>query len=310
MDEMTLVRELRADAPTPGPARLALGRDRLLAETGEARPARRRVNRRALVVAAAALAVTGSLLGPKLLPDDDTVSRAAPASAPPQAVEGTAKEVLERIAAELEQAPPQLTVPRAEEWLYSRVYEENMTSDEQPAAWRESWHLFGDPALEDPGNPDDARSERERFEFIAALPADPQALIDKAVAYFERSAEETREDAAFRSLDLMIHTYPAQPDGLAKIYRAMATLPGIRVEPRTVPDAVGRQAIAISRTVPGGMVSRDEVLIDPVTYTYLGSRLVALVDDADPDLPARKGDVIINLAVVQQGLVDGEGERP
>ncbi|MEU9171471.1 hypothetical protein AB0D34_27320 [Streptomyces sp. NPDC048420] len=68
-------------------------------------------------------------------------------------------------------------------------------------------------------------------------------------------------------------------NGLASLYRALATLPGGTVTDHLVETASGRRAIALDyRTrdpYPGtGQTLRDQWLLDPQAYRGVGMRMV------------------------------------
>jgi hypothetical protein len=101
------------------------------------------------------------------------------------------------------------------------------------------------------------------------------------------------------------------PEGQAKVYRAMATIPGVRMHGHTVEDATGRQALAFylkgAESLPD---ARDELLIDPEEYTYVGYRMVAVRDNDEDGLNWREGDVVMSNARVAAALVGADGEKP
>ncbi|WP_151478493.1 CU044_5270 family protein [Streptomyces albicerus] len=296
MDEMTAVRELRADAPAPSRARLAEGRDRLLRETRRgARGRRLRADWRFAMVGAASAITAAAVIGTQVVGDD---GRTQAGSQPGYTLElGSAKGLLNEAADVIAARPP--AGPRNGQWVYLKSVETNTTDDEQPGPHTsENWIKYADPSMED-GKAGDDHSPREQYAFLKSLPDDPERVRAEARAFFNvTDPEETRTQHEYRALTAIIsRAYVIDPEGLAKVYRAMATIPGVQAA--EVQDAAGRDAIALY--LKGGSLggSRDETLLDPTTYLSSGYRYLEGEDQ-----------VVISGARLAMGLVDEKGERP
>ncbi|MFF0726463.1 CU044_5270 family protein [Streptomyces sp. NPDC004134] len=333
MDEMSKLREWRADAPAPGRERLAPGRRRLLDAAGARRRRRLpalgdwRVVSGAVAAGVTAVALLSTNLGggtggegTPAAGGDVQVTEATPA--PPS----RASELLQKAAVVVAADP----VPEPEEgdWVYVREVSLGVTdpADDSPAT-REDWYEYADPEFEN-WNEGDDHSPRERFEYLAALPEDTDAVLQKARWFYPQSggrpdsenpgAGRSPADLAewnFSSLRVLAGTAPMHPVGLSRVYEAMATIPGLRVAEGTVKDAAGRRALAFSvESDPDGMPVRDEVLIDPTTYTYLGTRSVATDDmgleGGGDEKQWVEGDIVTSTAVLTTALVDDDGLRP
>ncbi|AUH43675.1 hypothetical protein CXR04_28990 [Streptomyces sp. CMB-StM0423] len=331
---MSKLREWRADAPAPDRERLAPGRRRLLDAAG-ARKSRRlpvlgdwRVVSGAVAAGVTAVALlstnlgggTGGSEGTPAAGGDAHVTTASPG--PPS----RASELLQKAAVVVAADP----VPEPEEgdWVYVREVSVGVTdpADDSPAT-AEDWYRYADPEFEN-WNEGDDHSPREGFEYLAALPEDTDAVLQKARWFYPQSGGRPgsenpgagRSDAElaewnFSSLRLLAGTTPTHPVGQSRVYEAMATIPGLRVEDGTVKDAAGRRALAFSvEPDPDGMPVRDEVLIDPTTYTYLGTRSVATgelgLQGTGDEKEWKKGDIVTSTAVLSTALVDDEGQRP
>ncbi|WP_371550426.1 CU044_5270 family protein [Streptomyces sp. NBC_00554] len=300
MDEMTTVRELRAGAPEATRAQLAAGRQRLLREQARrTRPYRVRVSRRYAVAGAVAAITVVAVIGTQVLGGTEGVQ---PGAGPGYTLElGSAKALLND-AADVIEAGPAVTAHDGQ-WIYTKTVETNVTDDEKPGPQTsENWTKYADPKMED-GRAGDDHSPREEYEFLKSLPDDPAKVRAKARAFFYATdASETRTEHEYRALTAVLsRAYVYDPEGLAKIYRALATIPGIRA--KQVQDAAGRDAVALYLGSSG-----NETLIDPSTCLYSGFRFVAGSAGYEPDL--KKGDVIINGARLSLAVVDKEGDRP
>lgn len=311
MDEMTLLRDLRAGIPQPDRGRLAAGRRNLLkAARGQDEARRARSGRRLAAVGSAAaigaVAVVSGQIGTKgEEPGFVPVARPAYITQP-----GSAAQFLEQAADAIARRP--VPAPRQDRWVYVKEAEANATDQEHRGVReRESWTRYADPALEQ-GRAGDDHSPREQYRFLAGLPHDVNAVKAKARAFCPGDGHESRTQHEFRALKVLARSYPAPPEGLATVYRALATLPGIKAARAT--DVLGRDAIAIFLPGNGQGDLREEFLIDPRTYVYTGSRWIAQSDRKDPRANAgdrwRKGDVIIDDSVKDVALVARRNERP
>ena len=286
MNDLDLVRTLRADVPPPAPARLAAGRNRILAAAGARR---RRYWRLALpvgaVTAAAAVAVVAVLGGaatPSHLRPTATPYRPRPAATGRVSL---AAQVL-TVAARTVAAEP-ATRPGDRQWIYSRfVQTQTGTPTQSDENWirfdgrEQAYYLNGQLIVlpESSGNGGPLSSYRE----LAALPAAPSAILAVArqvVGTTQRQwenwssgsavaelAPRTSGEAEFDYLaQLLWDAYAAGPPAaLAHVYQAMADIPGVTVT-RGLTSAVGRAGIGVSAN--GGV---SWLLLDPQTYQVIG----------------------------------------
>ncbi|MEV8342207.1 CU044_5270 family protein [Streptomyces niveus] len=354
MDETTLVRDLRADAPVPDRARLAPGRRRLLdAATSGGLMSRLRGLRsdwRTAAVGAVAAMTAAALSATLLVGGGDPATEASLLNGRVPA--GSAAEVLRTAALMVGDDP--VPAPRADQWIYVREGYYSMVGEEKPAglvaqpdvnyhplgekkyyvpkpdgpprAEAEEWIPYADPDAER-GRTDQKHSAREIFRFLADLPDDPKAILDEVRAFYPANPPqnpETPDEHAFRALGLLVVQQPVlHPQGLAKIYRTLATIPGIQV--RRATDQFRREALAISRAESGGPPGHvREYLLHPSTGLPVGQRWTADADgsyaegeygDGTPaaDRPTttwKKGDVLVERVLFEGALVDKDHERP
>ncbi|NGO07426.1 hypothetical protein G5C60_07100 [Streptomyces sp. HC44] len=299
MDEMTAVRELRADAPTPHRTRLVEGRDRLLSEALRGGRGRRlRADWRLAAVGAAAAITAAAVIGTQVVGDD---GRTQPGSQPGYTLElGSAKDLLNEAAEIIAARAP--ASPRDGQWVYLKSVETNTTDDEQPGPrTSEDWIKYADPSMED-GKAGDDHSPREQYAFLRSLPDDPKRVRAEARAFFYATDPgETRTQHEYRALGAIIsRAYVIDPEGLAKVYRAMATIPGVRAA--QVQDVAGRDAIALY--LKGARAGSGQTLLDPTTYLASGYRSVERTGGGGQDR------FILGGARLAMGLVDKKGERP
>ena len=286
MNDLDLVRTLRADVPPPAPARLAAGRSRILAA---AATRRRRYWRLALpagaVTAAAAVAVVAVLGGtatPARLRPAASPSRPGPAAT---ARVSLAARIL-TVAARTVAAGPSAR-PGDRQWIYSRfVQTQTGTPTQADENWirfdgrEQAYYLNGQLIVlhESPGSGGPLSSYRE----LAALPAAPSAILAAArqvVGTTQRQWENWSSGSAVAELvprtageaefdylaQLLWNAYAAAPPAaLAHVYQAMADIPGVTVT-HGLTSAVGRAGIGVSAN--GGV---SWLLLDPQTYQVIG----------------------------------------
>jgi hypothetical protein len=315
MDEMTHVRELRADAPAPDRVRLAAGRQRLTDATAKRSRGRAlRTDWRLASLGAAAAVVVAVLIGVQLQNPGGGDANPGPAASRVSTVPGLDDPValLDRIADAAEARPD--PEPKVGEWVYEKTVRGHETDngEDPPQPPQESWYRYADPEFEN-GSEGDDYSHRLRYEFVAELPSDPEKLFKKLREFYPSGdLAESRLAHNYRAARVVAETWPVPPEGIARVYRALATLEGVSVIDHLVTDATGQKAIAVYVKVPEDNW-RSELLFDPHTLEPVGSRDVVVstegMNDMFGDLP-EKGDVVINSAVLDHGMVSREGERP
>ncbi|MBT2417695.1 CU044_5270 family protein [Streptomyces sp. ISL-22] len=320
VDEMTRVRELRADAPAPDRARLAPGRARLVeaARTAERRRSAR--GRRKLVVAAAFAAVTAVAVTATVMAQGNQAGRkVTPAVSPSPSLDlkgMSTRELLERAAETVERQPP-VVEPRADQWIYTKETQEGGDRDIDIENWL---RYDGTASAFDPmgmvgkkggevqitpmnleGGGDDDRSPRQMYRFVSTLPTDADGVL-KALREEDAIADEKGRSQAwndYAEISVLLDAYVLPPKGVAGLYRALATVPHGTVVGHLVEDGAGHRAIAL-RFPRGGSDSAeaaDEWLLDPVTYQIVGERMI------------ENGKVIGGNAYLAKAVVDKAGRR-
>jgi len=300
MDEMTKVRELRADAPTPDRGRLAPGRTRLVEVAGTGKRSRVLWARREFVIGAVVAAVTAVAVTASLLSGgSDSGRKVRPAASPSVSLKGlSAPELLERAAKAVEAGPP-VTVPEAKQWIYTKgIQEDSRTAAKDRELYvSEQWIRYDGSAMADRmpmsgsklqirtmhlenGKEGDDRSPREMYRFLAKLPTDGEGTL-KAIRDAHAIGDvkgETKMQRAYREISVLLDADVMPSEGLAGLYRALATLPGGKVVDHLVKNAAGRRVIALSYdradTGKAGDHMADQWLLDPQTYRIVGRRFV------------------------------------
>ncbi|MFI6263493.1 CU044_5270 family protein [Micromonospora sp. NPDC051006] len=90
------------------------------------------------------------------------------------------------------------------------------------------------------------------------------------------------------------------PESLGALFQAMAQVPGAQVLPGEMRDAAGRRGVAL-RT-PGVFGAHIDLIFDPATHRYLGTRRVLVRDG--------KESLYSDVAVVRMAIVDRSGQVP
>ncbi|WP_254409222.1 CU044_5270 family protein [Streptomyces sp. AC495_CC817] len=315
---MTRLNELRADAPTPDRARLVPGRQELLsaAQRGSAR--RMRMDWRVTAAGVAATVVTIAVLVTMLVGGDEPERGVQPAGPDPT----SATALLERAAEVVSQQPDPR--PRDGQWVYLKTAQcRNGASDAAPDAEPEvgeEWVQYDSPVREDDEDGDTEPSQRRLYRLLASLPDDPAEIRKRAADMFPMGKDTglTREQAeTFALLATLDEAYPVHPQGMAKLFRALAADPGIEVVPHLVEDPLGQDTIAIYPDLGSKAVQRREYLLDPDTFQYRGTRSVAVrdyeekyEDGSSAGRSYKKGEVTFCEMKMTQSLVDQDGEKP
>ncbi len=318
MDDMTRMHELRADAPTPDRARLAPGRQKLLGAAQQSSARRMRLDWRVTAAGGAATVITVAVLVTMLVGGDGPERGVQPAG--PDLTSATA--LLEQ-AAEVVSEQPDLH-PRDGQWVYLKTTQclygaSDAAPDAKPEV-SEEWVQYDSPAREDDTDGDNEPSQRRLYRLLASLPDDPAEIRKQAADMFPMGKDSglTGEQIeTFALLTTLNEAYPVHPQGMAKLYRALAADPGIEVVPHLVKDPLGHDAIAIYPDLGSKAVQRREYLLDPDTFQYQGSQSVVVSDYEEkyPDGSSagrshKKGEVTFCEMKMTQSLVDRDGEKP
>jgi hypothetical protein len=152
------------------------------------------------------------------------------------------------------------------------------------------------------------------YSYLSSLPADPAALEDLIGANSRPWGPGGRNAAVFGAIfDLMTGSLtPVLPPRLeATLYAILAQLPGVRFEQAT--DLAGRKGIGFSMVEPGGNI-RQEIVINPVTYGYMGMKVVAVrgytEHGTDGNFHIAAGQVLAWMTLVKSAIVRKAGQVP
>ncbi len=338
MNDLDLVRDLRADVLSPTRERLAPGRARLLASIS--RPSRPRYARRVVLpitAAAAASAVTvavasGAFSGPAIR---------SSAGKPPAIRLTLTAQLLNTAAATVARHPA--VPPRPHQWFYTKFVAQDYG---QPTQSDENWEtfdgrqtaylqngqlivhktlgVFGGGGPTPLGEYNANATPQTAYDALASLPLNPKALlavIAKEVAKVGPSVAPGSIVALYapKSPDELEFDYLAQvlwnsaagepPAAEAAVFRALAAIPGVSSQ-QGITDVTGRPVIGLSDN--GG---KTQLLLDPKTYQVIGMRAASTGTDPvrtiagkGPEVPwPPKGTIIESMAWAQVTMVSGPG---
>lgn len=337
MDEMTPVRQLRADVPTPDAAHLAGARHQLLREThgmtrrtaGASAPARRRFTWRWATAGAVVVAmVAGAVVAQQV-----TAPTPATGDQVPEGMAVAAKDVLYRAAA-YAAATPDLTV-RDDQFVYVESRTTNMAtivrkggaadsylSREHRKIWQsvdgsrpgllrfrqlDPVALPGQPLppeAREHARPDwqDAPLDAGSSGYARDLPTDPDKMYDHI--YRNLKGKNPRHEQAWITVGDLLRERLLPSQARAALFRAAARIPGVTVVADAA-DAAGRRGVAVSRTQRG--VS-EQLIFDAKTYQFLGERGV-VVDSKQMGEEIPAGTVVAASAELRCVVVDKVGQE-
>ncbi|WP_448320259.1 CU044_5270 family protein, partial [Streptomyces sp. CO7] len=145
------------------------------------------------------------------------------------------------------------------------------------------------------------------YDYLATLPTDPDALLEKI--YKEtKGMGNSPDQQAFTTIGDLLHESlpPAQLN--TALYKAAADIPGV-VQVKDAIDAAGRHGIAVAR-LDETSGTRTEWVFDPDTYTYLGERTVQVRPHGGDSGLIKPGTVLYTQAVIVRQAVDALKEVP
>jgi hypothetical protein len=145
------------------------------------------------------------------------------------------------------------------------------------------------------------------YDYLATLPTDPDALLEKI--YKETKGMGNNPDQqAFTTIGDLLHESLPPAELNAALYKAAADIPGV-VQVKDAVDAVGRHGIAVAR-LDETSGTRTEWVFDPRTYTYLGERTIQVRPNGGDSGLIRPGTVLYTEAVIVRQAVDALKEVP
>ncbi len=115
------------------------------------------------------------------------------------------------------------------------------------------------------------------YRTLAGLPTEPQALLDWLRARDSTGQDDKaqRDAASFNMINSMLRENVLPPRLKATLLRVLALIPGVTQSVGPV-DFDGRPAIAVGMVQDGWR--REDILLDPATHEFLGSRTVVVKD--------------------------------
>ncbi|MGK5739246.1 CU044_5270 family protein [Micromonospora sp. URMC 103] len=334
IDDITMLREGWGDREPPSPQARDRARTALLARIAQAdgggasqqaprvvTPRRRlpgwawRSGLATLGVAAvvAGAVVTGGLGQDAPAPGGGSASRPLPEPG------GSIARTFELAAVHAEAEP--FTPPRPDQWTYVELTivrgkiarDKGQATRETTRSWRRAdgrqSAMLVDGRLEiGAESPDIPQTvPPQDYPTLAGLPTDPRALLDRVRSQFpEGKGDPARDDVvAYSVIGAMLRDNVLPPGVKATLLRAMALIPGVTRSADPV-DFDGRPAIAIGLVADGWR--REDVMIDPTTHEFLGSRTLVVEDHTTPQgVRLKKGDVEVELVRVSGRIVDAPG---
>lgn len=153
------------------------------------------------------------------------------------------------------------------------------------------------------------------YAYLSSLPVDPAALERVLLANDPPNGTMTRDDAIYDAIYTLFSAGPSQgvvipPKLEATLYHVLQQLPGVHFE--TAADLAGRTGLGFWRVGEGYL--KQELVIDPVTYAFMGYEDVAVADHAmvgtDGTSYVKKGHVMGWGAVLGMAIVQKPGQLP
>jgi hypothetical protein len=229
------------------------------------------------------------------------------------AVPVASAEVLERAAAVAERQP--FTPPRDGQWIY---VQDRLTRQDGKIEVQSHWRRadgegaafideHGKLHVEDlPWPKGRPKPLTESYEGVASLPTDPAALLRWAYAQDVQNGDTSKDGVVYLLLNGILRGNVLPPELEAAIFRAMKQIPGVTLQ--TV-DIFGKPAYSLTFTDDW---LREELLIDPKTYTYRGERSTVVRDATIDPLKAGNstGEVKKGSTVIAERLATAVVDKP
>jgi hypothetical protein len=231
--------------------------------------------------------------------------------------------ILERAAVAAETKP--FTAPRDDQWIYvedrvttlegkTLTFREWRRADGLAFASTRGGRLMVETIEPRRGNRPQPPGVIESYKSLAALPADPEALLRWAYGRAENitGAGTTEHAEVYGLFNHMLRGNVLPPELEAAIFRALKRVRGVTVLDTV--DVLGRPAIALGLGTSDWL--HEELLLDKETYTYRGERSTIVRDARIDPFKAgnargevKKGSKVVAARVVT-AIVDEAGQRP
>ncbi len=153
------------------------------------------------------------------------------------------------------------------------------------------------------------------YRYLSSLPTDPAKLAAVIAAGNRPWGPDGRSAAIFGAITTLLYGQGSEgvlvPPALsANLYRVLSELPGVRFDPTT--DLAGRPGIGFSMVTDGW--EKQEIVINPSTYAYMGDLFVAVSAHTDVGSDGtrfiKKGQVLGWTAALKYGVVQRAGQVP
>ncbi len=274
----------------------------------------------ALVVAAAGIGVSASLAGRNSTPP---ASSALPVIGFQQATsQGLASNAVELVdyATKAAALTPKL-VPGPHYWMYRDLIQKDGPRRYREVTWREVNFHHGFVLVGGKLTPEGISSGspcavqligwpgcvNTVYSYLAKLPVNPAALRRIILAN-----NHSDPAAAFNAIEYLMLDYPLPARFQAELYAVLTGLRGVNFD-RSAKDFAGRRGIGLYITENGFL--KNEIIINPRTYAYMGSLWVAVKAHTEHGTsPAvvhlHKGSVVTWNAILSSGIVRRPGQLP
>ncbi|MEU0155254.1 CU044_5270 family protein [Micromonospora fulviviridis] len=238
-----------------------------------------------------------------------------PARPAPYVASGPVAQTFELAAVHAETEP--FTPPRPDQWTYVELrmvrgkiaQDKGQATRETTRSWqradgRQSAVML-DGRLEVSTESSDLPQAMppQGYPTLSGLPTDPRALLDWLGA--RSPSGRGGDEVAYLLIESMLRDNVLPPGVKATLLRALALIPGVTRSGEPV-DFDGRPAIAMGMVQDGWR--QEDILLDPTTHEFLGSRTVVVQDHTTPEgVSLKKGDVEVELIRVAGRIVDAPG---
>lgn len=243
-----------------------------------------------------------------------------PARQPSYVADGSIAQTFELAAMHAETEP--FTPPRPDQWTYVELKivrgkvakDKGQATSETTRSWqradgRQSADMI-DGKLEITMEVPEALHSMppQDYPTLAGLPTEPQALLDWLRAQIPPGIGDNtqRDSLTYSVINSMLRDNVFPSKVKATLLRVLALIPGVTQSTKPV-DFDGRPALAVGMVQDGWR--HEDILLDPTTHEFLGSRTVVVKDHTTPEgVKLKAGDVEVELIRVTGKIVDAPGQ--
>lgn len=155
------------------------------------------------------------------------------------------------------------------------------------------------------------------YRYLESLPRDAETLAEKIREFCAEAAKEKCRYGPFSLIKDLLTEHVVPPEVRSALFKAAGKFENVTVVDNANIPVTGERGVAVGQTTgednPARQAVRQDLVFDPETYEFLGTRDVSTEKQPMmmPQAGSREaGEIMSSLAVVEKGFVEKRGKQP